>query len=138
MKIEKVGDSEIMYNKFDKTFIKQAKDINIDINYRNFIYTVKDDSDEVIGGMHGYKLFREVYINKLCINENFRGQGIGRKLLDIVENEVCDDNIDYIILTINGFQEVVEFYKKYGFEIEFIRDNKNPKFISYSMIKKLK
>lgn len=72
------------------------------------------------------------------MDERARGRGVGKKLLDIVENEICNGTTDFIILMTNAFQKAVEFYEKCGFEIEFVRKNKDPRFDKYGMIKKLR
>lgn len=91
-----------------------------------------------MGGITGYRLFKEIYVSNLSIDKSCRGQGIGKKLLEIVEKELKNDMTDYITLTTNKFQKAVEFYKKCGFEIEFVRHHKNNKFTKYYMIKKLR
>ena len=138
MEIERVEDLDILQGKIDDIFIKQAANNNIDSNYQHFAYAVKNDKGEILGGIHGYRLFKEVYVGELSLDEKVRGQGIGRKLLGIVEKEICNDATDFIVLTTNAFQKAIEFYKKCGFEIEFVRKNKDPRFDKYSMIKKLR
>ena len=138
MEIERVEDLSILQGKIDDIFIKQAADNNIDSNYQRFAYAVKNDRGEILGGIHGYRLFKEVYVRELSLDEKVRGQGIGKKLLGIVEKEICNDATDFIVLTTNAFQKAIEFYKKCGFEIEFVRKNKDPRFDKYSMIKKLR
>lgn len=138
MEIEKVEDLSIIQDKIDEIFIKQAADNNIDTNYQFFAYVVRNNKGEILGGIHGYRLFKEVYIRELSLDERARGQGIGKKLLNIVENEICNDATDFIVLTTNAFQKAIEFYKKCGFEIEFIRKNKDSRFDKYNMIKKLR
>ena len=138
MKIERIEDLDIIQDKIDEIFVRQATDNNIDTNYQYFVYAVKSNEGEILGGIHGYRLFREVYVRELSLDEKAREQGIGRKLLNIVENEICNDATDFIVLMINAFQKAVEFYKKCGFEIEFVRKNDDPKFDKYSMIKRLR
>ena len=135
LKIEKVDD---LQEKIDSIFVEQAKEHNIDSNYKDFEFAVKDENVNILGGITGYRLFKEIHVSNLSIDKSCRGQGIGRKLLEIVEKELSNDMTDYIALTTNKFQEVVGFYKKCGFEIEFVRENKDDRFTKYYMIKKLK
>ena len=135
LKIEKV---ENLQEKIDSIFVEQVKEHNIDSNYKDFEFAVKDENGNVLGGITGYRLFKEIHVSNLSIDKSYRGQGIGRKLLEIVEKELSNDMTDYIVLTTNKFQEVVGFYKKCGFEIEFVRENKDDRFTKYYMIKKLK
>ena len=135
LKIEKV---ENLQEKIDSIFVEQTKEHNIDSNYKDFEFAVKDENGNVLGGITGYRLFKEIHVSNLSIDKSYRGQGIGRKLLEIVEKELSNDMTDYIALTTNKFQEVVGFYKKCGFKIEFVRENKDDRFTKYYMIKKLK
>ena len=137
MKIEKIEDCKIIQDKIDETFVEQAQKNNINTNYQEFVYSVKDDNGIIMGGISGRRLFKEVHVSELCLAETARGQGIGKKLLEIVEKEICNSETDYITLTTNAFQKAIEFYKKCGFEIEFIRKNKDSRFDKYYMVKNI-
>ncbi len=140
MKIEQIeSDQEIMQNKIDRLFAEQAKKNNIDINYKEYSYVVKDDDGKIMGGVYGYRLYREVYIDDLCIDESIRGKGIGKKLINIIEKEICNNETDCLILNTEKFQNAIGFYKKCGFEVEYIRKNgTDSRFDRYYMIKKIK
>ena len=135
LKIEKVED---LQEKIDNIFVEQAKEHDIDSNYKDFKFAVKDDNGNILGGITGHRLFKEIYVSNLSIDKSCRGQGVGKKLLEIVEKELSNDMTDYITLTTNKFQKAVEFYKKCGFEIEFVRVNKDDRFTKYYMVKKLR
>ena len=65
----------------------------------------------------------------------YRLNPIGKKLMETVENYYKDKGFENMNLTTYGFQ-APEFYIKCGFEIEFIRKNKNnPKLDKYFMVK---
>ena len=111
------------------------KEINVNIEYEEFYYEATDNG-KIIGGIIGWRNFNEIYIEEMCVDKNYRNQGIGKKLLEIVEKEIGNDSCDYINLATNEFQNAVEFYKKCGFEIEYKRENKRNKILSkYGMIK---
>ena len=135
LKIEKV---ENLQEKIDSIFVEQAKEHNVDSNYKDFKFAVKDNNGNILGGITGYRLFKQIHITNICMDKNCRGQGIGKKLLEIVEKELKNDITDYITLITNKFQKAVEFYKKCGFEIEFVRENRDDRFTKYYMIKKLR
>ena len=138
IKIEKVESSDILKTQMDKIYEMDDKEKGVnDIKFKAFAYAVKDDNN-IIGGIHGWRAFDEIYIDELCIDKSIRGHGIGKKLIEIVEKEVDDGKCENINLITNEFQEAIEFYKKCGFEIEFIRYHKNNKFTKYYMIKKLR
>ena len=138
MKIEKVENSDILKDSMDKIYEIDDKEKGVDdIKFKTFAYAVKDSENNIIGGIHGWRAFDEIYIDEICIDKAIRGQGIGKKLLEIVEKEVNDGNCENINLLTNEYQNAIEFYKKCGFDIEFIRKHKNTKFNKYYMVKKL-
>jgi ribosomal protein S18 acetylase RimI-like enzyme len=84
-------------------------------------------------------VFDEIYIDEICLDKSIRGQGFGRKLLEIVESEVNDGGCENISLFTTDFQSAVGFYEKCGFEVAFVREHKNnKKFSKYHMVKNLK
>lgn len=139
MKIEKVENLNVIEEKLGKIYEKEDAKNGVDFNFEDFTYAVKDDNNELLGGIHGWRVFKEIYIDEIAIDESARGQGIGKNLLDIVEKEMSNEKTDFMILHTNVFQGAVDFYKKMGFEIEFIRKNNNDsKYDKYYMIKRLK
>lgn len=64
------------------------------------------------------------------------GKQVGSRLLMTVENHFKDRGFDNINLTTYAFQ-APEFYQKFGFQIEFVRENtENPKLAKYFLVKK--
>ena len=124
--------------KIDGIFVEQAKEHNVDSNYKDFKFAVKNENGNILGGITGHRLFKDIHVSNLSIDKSCRGQGIGKNLLEIVEKELKNDITDYITLITNKFQKAVEFYKKCGFEIEFVRENQDDRFTKYYMIKKLR
>ena len=71
----------------------------------------------------------------MIVVEEYRKQHIGRKLIETVENYFKNKGFENINLTTYGFQ-APEFYKKCGFELEFIRESKeDSKLNKYFFIK---
>ncbi|MDR0571638.1 MAG: GNAT family N-acetyltransferase [Rickettsiales bacterium] len=122
----------------NRLFVEEDKESGIESNFKSFAYSIKDNDEKVLGGIAGYRVFDEIYVNELCIDKSIRGQGLGKKLLETVEREVNDGTCENITLDTVDFQNAVGFYKKCGFEIEFVRKHKdNKKLDKYYMIKKL-
>ena len=93
------------------------------------------ENDEVIGLITGHSYYKEVHIGDLIVYEEHRNKHIGTKLVEIVENYFKEKGFENINLTTYGFQ-APEFYKKCGFKVEFIRENKeNPKLNKYFLVK---
>ena len=67
--------------------------------------------------------------------ENHRGKDIGTKLMKAVEEYYKDSGFNNMNLCTSEFQ-APQFYEKYGFELEFVRKNKdNPKLNKYFYVK---
>ncbi len=138
MKIERLEDKKELDTVMNRIFEENDKEKNAELGFEAFAYALKNDNNEIIGGIHGWKAFSEIYIDELCISKEGRGLGYGKKLLEIVEKEINKGDCDNINLVTNAFQNAIEFYKKCGFEVQFMRKNrKNSKYDKYYMIKKL-
>lgn len=69
------------------------------------------------------------------MHENYRKQGIGRILLQKLEEHFEGENYSNINLVTNEFQ-APDFYKKCGYTLEFVRKNKKfPLLSKYFFIK---
>jgi len=70
--------------------------------------------DELIGMLSLYynKICQEGYINHICVYNQYRGQGVASKLL-----EMCIDSIkgEIILEVSNKNTNAIRLYKKYGF-----------------------
>lgn len=143
MKIEKIENKkniEELQEAMDLIFKKDDKKFSIEDKFlfKSFAYAIKDDNGKIIGGISGWRIFCEIYIDELVLDEKLRGQGYGKKLIEIVETEINDGNCDNINLVTNSFLNATGFYKKCGFKLEFVRKNgKDSRFDKYYMIKKL-
>lgn len=103
-------------------------------NYIPFTFVAKEN-DEVIGIITGHSYYNEVHINDLIVYEQYRNKHVRSKLMDAVENHHKHRGFLNINLSTYHFQ-APDFYKKCGFHIEFIRENKeNPKLNKYFFIK---
>ncbi|MBQ7875048.1 MAG: GNAT family N-acetyltransferase [Oscillospiraceae bacterium] len=57
-----------------------------------------------------------VFIDSIAVDENFRGRGIGTKLLDFAKDIAQKMNCDGVELQVNAKNSAaMEFYKKFGF-----------------------
>lgn len=107
----------------------------IDVNYKRFHLILEDDYQELIGVLTAYTAFAEVYIDDMWVHSAHRGKGYGRLLIASLENRFRRKGFNNINLCTNQFN-APEFYKKCGFELEFVRKNlKNPKLNKFFMVK---
>lgn len=125
---------ESIRSKMTKGFVEHEKENGVEINYSEFALILKDQ-ENTIGVLNAFTWYTEVYIDDLWIDKPFRGKGYGRLLVHHLETLFKDKGYNNINLVTNGFQ-APEFYKKCGYEVEFIRENKtNPKLTKTFFVK---
>lgn len=127
--------SDAIEEKMRKGFIAYESSHGIDVNFKRFALISYDDNEEAIGVLNAFTAFSEVYIDDLWVDSSHRGQGHGRTLLKALEDHFKGQGFNNINLVTSQFQ-APEFYKKCGFEVEFIRQNlKNPQLTKTFLIK---
>ena len=104
-------------------------------NCASYSFVIRDEAGKVYGALVCGQTFDEFKVSFLCVDESLRGQGYGGKLVKKAEEQAKKLGFKYITLTTLNFQ-APEFYKKMGFELEFIRENKNPMLTKYFFIKR--
>ena len=130
--IEKLDEN--LYKLIDDEFKKYAIKNDVKCNYAPFHFVAREDNI-VIGVITGHSYYKEVHIRDLIILEEYRNKHIGSKLIETVEDYFRDKGFENINLTTYDFQ-APEFYKKCGYEVEFIRENKEePKLTKYFLVK---
>lgn len=125
---------EEFYKIIDTEFNKFAIKNDVTCDYKPFNFIAKED-DKIVGLITGHSYYSEVHIGDLIVLEEYRNNNIGTKLVEKVEKYYKDKGFENINLTTYKFQ-APEFYKKCGFKVEFIRENKeNPKLSKYFLVK---
>ncbi len=121
----------------DSEFNKYAYKNNVTCNYKQFTFVAKKDN-KIVGIITGHSYYKEVHISDLIVFEEYRNKHIGTKLIEAVEEYYKNKDFENINLTTYKFQ-APEFYKKCGYEVEFVRENKqNPKLNKYFLVKYIK
>jgi ribosomal protein S18 acetylase RimI-like enzyme len=108
---------------------KNEKENNALCNYKKFAFYIKEN-EKIVGCLIGCVRWICIYIDNLGVDEKYRGKGYGKKLLEKVEEHFKGTKYKNIALCTNGFQ-APEFYKKCGYELEFVREYKDSKFNKY-------
>lgn len=130
----KENSDEGIYEIIEEEFNKFATKNGIVCNYKSFAF-VAEEKSKIIGIITGNSYYKEVHISDLIVLEQYRNKHIGSKLMETVENYYKNKGYENINLTTYGFQ-ALEFYKKCGFKVEFIRKSKeNPKLNKYYLVK---
>lgn len=135
VEIERVDSIDEKYSKtIDDEFNKYANKNNVVCDYVSFSFVAKENNN-IVGIITGHSYYKEIHISDLIVLEQYRNKKIGSKLIEKVEEYYKNKGFENINLTTYDFQ-APKFYQKCGFEIEFMRENKqNPKLTKYFLIK---
>ena len=135
MNIRRVTEQDSGIGDFlDEEFTSYAKQNNVELNYNEFCFVAENDDREIIGVITGRAYYNEVHIGDLIVHKAHRKHGYGSKLISAVEEAFKNAGYDKITLTTFGFQ-APEFYKKLGYSVEFIREDKDPKLCKFFLAK---
>ena len=85
-----------------------------------FAFFIRDEHNKILGGCNGGTLHGGLHIDQLWVDESIRDQHYGTTL--ILAAEKFGKERGCAFATVNTMSwEAPEFYKKLGFEVEFIR-----------------
>ena len=85
-----------------------------------FAFFIRDENNNIMGGCGGEMMYGHLYIEHLWIAASLRGQGYGRALMKAVEELALKNKCGFV--AVNTFDwEALEFYKRFGFFVEFER-----------------
>ena len=118
----------------NKEFVCYGEQNDVVLNYDEFCFVAEDDDGNITGVITGRAYYNEVHIGDLIVDRNCRRSGIGSRLVGAVEDEYKGKGYSKITLTTFGFQ-APDFYKKLGYEIEYIREDDEPKLSKYFLAK---
>ena len=131
MNIKRINEEDSRIGSFiNEEFLSYAEQNNVDSNYDDFCFIAESDDGEILGVITGRAYYNEVHIGDLIVDKRYRRSGLGSRLVNAVECEYSNKGYDKITLTTFGFQ-APEFYKKLGYELEFIRKDPDPKLCKY-------
>ena len=138
MTIKRVNEADSRIGSFlNEEFSSYAELNNVELNYDDFCFTAESDDGVILGAVTGRAYYNEVNIDDLIIHNAHRKRGLGSLLVSAVEEAFGNAGYDKITLTTFGFQ-APEFYKKLGYTVEFIREDKDPKLRKYFLVKHIR
>lgn len=119
-KWENCSDSEIEKYRsiFDEHRLEKTNELNI---VRKKFALKAYDKDVFIGAVTGKISHGSLHISILALDKNYRGKGIGKKLLKQAEEYGIKNDCRFITLETRSYQ-APEFYKSQGYKVDFIRD----------------
>ena len=135
MEIKRLSETEKIDEFINKEFTDYAIDRNVALNFEEFCFVAEDDG-KIAGVITGRAYYNEVHIGDLIVGKDYRRDGVGSKLVAAVEEAYKGKGYEKIALTTFGFQ-APEFYKKLGYELEFVREDNDPKLNKYFYLKKI-
>lgn len=134
--IRRVEEDDPKIGEFiNKEFTDYALKNEVTLGYDEFCF-VEEEDGKILGAITGRAYYNEVHIGDLIVSKDCRRSGLGSKLVKAVEEYYSGKCYDIITLTTFGFQ-APEFYKKLGYKIEFVRENKDPKLSKYFLSKSI-
>lgn len=83
---------------------------------KNLCFVLRSPDGVVVGGVIGATYWDWLYINLMWLQEAFRGQGYGSRLLALAEQEARKRGAMNAYLDTFSFQ-APDFYKKHGYEV---------------------
>ena len=124
-----VDELEISLEEFDLKNIgyKISNNINIGLKIKEKIIA------GICASVTAYKI---LYVSTVFVDEEYRGKGIGKRIMEILENKAKEIGVNTIRLDSFNWQGC-EFYKKMGYEICGEYKNEIDGFSEYFFIKKL-
>ena len=79
-------------------------------------YFLRDEAGQIVGGVQGSIWGRSVHIDALWVDERFRGQDYGSKLMKAIEDYAQTHAHPLVYLETASFQ-ALPFYEGLGYEI---------------------
>ncbi|NQZ23536.1 MAG: GNAT family N-acetyltransferase [Colwellia sp.] len=97
---------------------------------------IKSDDGSIIAGSSARTFGKWLLIDTLWVAEQLRGQAVGRKILEQLENTAKARGCTHSMLDTLNFQ-AMPFYQKYGYETQWVQENYPATGCKYFMVKTL-
>ena len=120
MKIHQTSFTEAMKQETYAVFAKYDKDkmgvVGID---RPISYHIRN-GEEIVSSVITQHFWGALHIKYVWTKKEHRGKGYATKILEVVLRIAKEKKYPFIFIETLSFQ-ALDFYKKFGFEVEFIR-----------------
>lgn len=102
-----------------------------------FFYAIYDENNNIIAAISGFDNFGPTEIGGLWVDEQFRGLGYGKALVDKAEQWAKQKGCKALtVFTLKNWP-ACEWYQKIGFSIQFERPNHNNQTAGCYLIKSI-
>lgn len=105
-------------------------------DYQPIVLNIKDDNNQLVGGLTGHIYLGWLYINLLWVAEEIRSGGYGSQLLTAAEAIAIQQQCYGVYLDTFSFQ-ALPFYQKHNYQIYGQLDNFPVGHSRYFLTKKL-
>jgi GNAT superfamily N-acetyltransferase len=85
-------------------------------------YVLREADDSIVAGVLAFTWGGGCEIRILWVREDWRGRGLGKRLLSMVEREAVARGAGVVLLDTFDFQ-ASDFYPKYGYELVGVVEN---------------
>ena len=114
-----IGKNRVLFDKASlvrkKVFVEEQKvplEIETDDSDKTCTHIVVTEDDRVIGAG---RIDQNGKIGRIAVLKEYRGMGIGKKIMDEIEAHAKKNNFDSVHL--NAQKDVISFYEELGYEI---------------------
>lgn len=106
-------------------------------NCKPFGFQINSDEGKLIAGCNGFILFGAVHTDQLWVHPLYRKQGLATQLMNQVHTYGLQK--ECVMATVNtmSFQNALNFYLKFGYQIEFERQGHTNNSTCYFLKKEL-
>jgi ribosomal protein S18 acetylase RimI-like enzyme len=115
-------------NELKERLSQKAKKKKTDLIY------IATDNDNFVGGVHGEIIEDTMYVSLLVVQEAYKGQKIGTKLMDLIENMAFSKGVLSVDLGTCDFQ-AKPFYLKRGYNVVSTLIDYPKGFNEYTLVK---
>src|ERR1044072_3529803 len=83
---------------------------------RSVAYFLRAERSEIVGGVQGTLWGRSMHIDGLWVDDGYRGQGFGSRLMKAIEAYAASHNHSLVYLETTSFQ-ALPFYRGLSYEV---------------------
>lgn len=100
---------------------ESAKVLGVEEEAYPFSFFIRDDQGNIIAGCNGSVVYGSIYTDQLWVDEAYRGQGLGKQLMQKVHDYGREIGCAMAIVSTMSFQNTRSFYEYLGYVCDFER-----------------